>query len=115
MGEGHWKDASATCFGLILDGRAQPSGIKRRGTDQTLLMVMNAYHDVVKFKLPEVPEGRQWVLLVDTNNPALSGDVSAFGAEYLVTGRSLLLLLLERRDAPARAPRRSRQKRRGVE
>ena len=115
MGENHWKDERAKCFGLILDGRAQPSGIKRRGNDQTLLIVMNAYHDVVKFKLPEVPEGRQWVLLIDTNKPALSGDVSAFGAEYLVTGRSLLLLFLERSDAPARAPRRTRQKRRPAE
>ena len=71
--------------------------------------------ETMKFKLPEVPEGRQWVLLIDTNNPTLSGDVSAFGAEYLVTGRSLLLLFLERSDAPARAPRRTRQKRRPAE
>ena len=76
---------------------------------------MNAYHDPVKFKLPDIPEGRQWVLLVDTNRPAMNGDIYAFNSEYLVTGRSLLLFLLERQDAPARAPRRSRRKRRDVD
>jgi isoamylase len=101
MTEENWKDPVAKCFGMLLDGRAQESGIKQRGTDETLLFVANSHHDVVKFKLPEVIDGRQWVRLLDTNDPKLPRDEYAFGTEYLVTGRSLLLFLLEREDAAA--------------
>jgi glycogen operon protein len=96
MQEAHWQDPHAKCFGMMLDGRAQESGIKQRGEDETLLVVMNAHHDVVNFKLPEVAEGRQWVRLLDTNDPALHRENYAFGSVYLVTGRSLLVFLLQR-------------------
>ena len=56
---------------------------------------------LVRFKLPEVPEGRLWVRLLDTNDPKLPRAEYALGAEYLVTGRSLLLFLLQRDDAEA--------------
>jgi glycogen operon protein len=102
MTEENWKDPFAKCFGMLLDGRAQESGLKQRGTDETLLIVTNSHFDVVKFKLPEVPEGRRWARLLDTNDPKLPRAEYDFGAEYLVTGRSLLLFLLERDGAAAR-------------
>ena len=49
-----WQDANARCFGMLMDGRAQATGIKRPSMDATVLLVLNAYHDVVKFTLPEV-------------------------------------------------------------
>ncbi len=48
----HWDDDNARCFGMLLDGRAQATGIARRGGDATLLMIFNAHHDVVRFTLP---------------------------------------------------------------
>ena len=42
-------------LGLLLDGRAQTSGIRRRGSEATLLLIVNAHHDVVVFTLPEGP------------------------------------------------------------
>jgi glycogen operon protein len=57
----------------------------------------------VNFTLPEVPEGRQWVRLLDTNDPALQRAHYRFGAVYEVTGRSVLLFLLER-DGAAQPP-----------
>ena len=30
-----WQDGNAKCFGMLLDGRAQETGIKRRGSDAT--------------------------------------------------------------------------------
>jgi len=96
MEEKHWKDPNTRCFGMMLDGRAQPTGIKQRGTDETLLVVMNAYHDVVRFKMPRVPEGRRWARLLDTNDPGLDYATFAFGSSYEITGRSLLLFLLQR-------------------
>ena len=64
-----WNDPGERCFGMVLDGRAQPTGIVRPGSDATLLLILNAYHDVVVFTLPEVPGGNQWKCLVDTNIP----------------------------------------------
>src|SRR6185312_15945824 len=68
MTEEGWKDGNARCFGVLLDGRARPSGIRKRGEDATLLIVFNAWHDGVEFTLPEIPDGGDWELLIDTNN-----------------------------------------------
>jgi len=88
----HWQDPNARCISILLDGRAQPTGIRRRGTDVTLLLIMNAHHDVVNCTLPEVVGGSAWTCLVDTTQPELEAPSEfAFGSEYTVTGRSLLL------------------------
>jgi isoamylase len=101
-----WQDAAARCLGLLLDGRAQPSGIRRRGSEATLLLITNAHHDVVVFTLPKAQGGRVWLRLVDTNRPDEDDDhgssaIFRVGHRYEVTGRSLLLFLL-RRSSPAR-------------
>jgi isoamylase len=91
-----WNDITMQCFGMLMDGRAQSTGIRRRGEDATLLMVLNAYHDLVEFTLPETPGGLLWQLLIDTN---LADDAElgtfAIGEVYGVTGRSLLLFALD--------------------
>ena len=80
---------------MLMDGRAQPTGIRKRGEDATMLMVFNAYHDLVGFTLPETAGGSQWQLLIDTNL-AEDAEMGTFttGAVYGVTGRSLLLFAL---------------------
>jgi isoamylase len=47
MQDTNWKDPSMKCFGMLLDGRAQKTGIKRRSQDKTVLIVMNSYEGVV--------------------------------------------------------------------
>jgi isoamylase len=91
-----WADVSMECFGMLMDGRAQPTGIRKRGEDATLLMVFNAYHDLVEFTLPETVGGWHWQLLIDTNLPE-DAEMGTFetGEAYGVTGRSLLLFALE--------------------
>jgi isoamylase len=104
--EEQWHDARAKCFGMLLDGRAQPSGIKQRGSDATLLIIFNAHHDVVKFILPEVPEGKRWSRLIDTNLPSgFDTPTFEFNSEYDVTGRSLLLFVLNVENRRARSTR----------
>ncbi|WP_027778601.1 glycogen debranching protein GlgX [Paraburkholderia caledonica] len=99
-----WADPLMRCFGLVIDGRAQASGIRRPASDATLLLVLNAHHDVVNFTLPEVPEGERWTCLLDTNMP-VRAELPQFSAgdDYQVTARSLLLFALE---APSRATQR---------
>jgi glycogen operon protein len=96
MGEDHWKDENGKCFGMLLDGRAQATGIRRRGSDATLLLIYNAHHDVVNFTLPPVPEGTGWIILIDTNDPSRTDEAFFdFGHCYTVTGRSLLVFVLQ--------------------
>ena len=92
MEDGHWADANMRCFGMLLDGRAPQTGIKRPGTDVTLLLCLNAHSDMVNFTLPPFEGGRRWLCLVDTNDPDRA-DVRSFdtGDQYAVTSRSVLL------------------------
>jgi len=94
-----WGDMNMECFGMLMDGRAQPTGIRKRGGDATLLMVLNGYHDLVGFTLPETVGGSYWQLLIDTNLPE-DGGVGRFttGEVYGVTGRLLLLFVLQTDD-----------------
>jgi isoamylase len=90
-----WDDSAMHCFGMLMDGRAQPTGIRRRGEDATLLLVLNAHDDLVEFTLPETAGGREWSLLVDTNL-AEEAELGSFatGNSYGATGRSVLLFAL---------------------
>ena len=100
-----WKDGVSRCFGMLMDGRAQATGIRRPASDATLLMILNAHHDVVEFTLPPTAEGRRWNLIFDTNIPDDDQDRSfKIGEVYTVTARSLLLLALESTRQRRRAP-----------
>jgi glycogen operon protein len=90
-----WDDGKARCLGMLMDGRAQATGIRRRGSAATMLLVFNAYHDIVQFTLPDCTDGKHWKLLFDTNTP---GDAREepfdIGDVYDVTARSCLLFRL---------------------
>ena len=91
----HWHDRQGRCLGMLLNGRAQPSGILRPGNDASLLVIVNAYHDPRTFTLPAVPDGNHWRCLLNTARPA-EGKARrlAFGSKLKVSGRSLVLLEL---------------------
>ena len=96
MQAGDWDDPGMKCFGMLMDGRAQVTGIRKRGQDATLLLVINGYHDAVEFTLPAAPGGKGWELLADTSAPDQQKALGfAFNETYQVTARSLLLLLLQ--------------------
>ncbi|HEU5134302.1 MAG TPA: glycogen debranching protein GlgX [Steroidobacteraceae bacterium] len=100
MDDEHWTDERMQCFGMLLDGRAQATGIKQRGGDATMLIILNAYHGLVNFILPGHAGDERWRLLIDTNvEGKLEKTAFAKGDAYGVTGRSLLLFqLLGERD-----------------
>jgi glycogen operon protein len=100
MQDSNWGDAGMRCFGMLLDGRAPTTGIRQRGHEATLLIVINDHFDMVGFTLPETAGGSEWSLLVDTNlteTDEKGGEKEPFhtGDIYKVTARSLLLFVLE--------------------
>ncbi|MBA3935962.1 MAG: glycogen debranching protein GlgX [Planctomycetes bacterium] len=98
-----WADPEMRCFGMVIDGRSQVSGIRRPGADATILIVINGHHDVVNFTLPDIPGPDQWTCLLDTNVPVRT-TLPAFvtGDVYMMTGRSLALFALEAKGLTAR-------------
>ena len=96
MEDHNWGDTGMRCFGMLIDGRAPTSGVRQRGKEATLLMVVNDHSDMVRFTLPESVGGSQWCLLIDTNldDDAEKGSFP-FKTTYDVTARSLLLFALE--------------------
>jgi hypothetical protein len=87
---------AARSFAMLLDGRAQPTGIRRKGIDRTLLVMINAHHERVPFMLPSIPGGDRWRLLIDTNQP-LWARRRQLNSEAAVdiSGRSLTLWELQ--------------------
>ncbi|MBL8639501.1 MAG: glycogen debranching protein GlgX [Alphaproteobacteria bacterium] len=104
-----WADNIMRCFGVILDGRTQTTGIHRKGKEVTLLIILNAHHDLVKFTMPPCMGGDVWKRIFDTNILADSDSDSIkeqysihVGDIYDVTGRSVLVFALElNEEAPA--------------
>jgi glycogen operon protein len=107
MEDKQWQDPHMRCFGMLLDGRGQETGIKRQAGDASLLLVMNAFHDAVKFTLPALVGGSRWLCLLDTNQPERA-DTPAFdvGGVYELTGRSFLLFAGLTAGGPGRAVQR---------
>ena len=91
----HWRDEGMRCFGMLIDGRAQSSGIKKRGDDATVLLVFNGAGDGVNFTLPECPGGDAWTLIIDTNQAETGEAEFKMGQIYTVTGRSVLVFSLK--------------------
>jgi glycogen operon protein len=109
MQQENWSDVGMRCFGMLLDGRAQVTGIRQRGRQATLLIVINDHHDLVRFTLPECNGSDTWLLLIDTNITDNSEHGSfKVGDTYGVTARSLLVFALQpekaSQDIPFRTP-----------
>ena len=96
MDGGAWGDPRMKCFGMLIDGRAQATGIRKPGSDTTMLLVMNAHHDLVQFTLPACTNGRAWELVLDTNDlDHEEGQAFEIGDPYDVTSRSFLVFALQ--------------------
>jgi isoamylase len=93
MQEADWSDSRMLCFGMLIDGRARPTGLRQRGTEATLLIAVNAHHDVVEFALPTAAGDGTWKLLLDTNLPEMLKEYKGnAGERYGITARSLVML-----------------------
>jgi glycogen operon protein len=90
-----WQDSTLRCFGMLMDGRAQATGVRRTATDTTLLMILNANPQPTPFCLPRCVGGRHWSPLIDTTTALKLPDTAfAVGETYHVADGSLLVFAL---------------------
>ncbi|MCM2971755.1 glycogen debranching protein GlgX [Larsenimonas suaedae] len=93
-----WEDPSRLNVAVILDGRAQPTGIRRVGSDSTLLILFNGNDSEIEWPLPEAAQGRFWMFRLDTADARnAQGSNFEFGSTYRVQPRSMVLMELIRR------------------
>ena len=94
MQQSEWEDLEMRCFGMLIDGRARPTGVRQRGTEAAMLILVNAHHATVECELPAFEGGTRWNLELDTHSPADAGRYAGSpGDRFKVAERSLALFI----------------------
>ena len=115
MAEEHWQTGYAQSLMVFLNGDAIPEVDRRGGriTDDSFLVLFNAYEGIIDFTVPRVAYGKQWYIEIDTAsetpavgprstatadpavaavaNPAATAVIEP-GDEVRVHGRSVMVL-----------------------
>jgi glycogen operon protein len=103
MTDADWRVSFARSIAVFLNGDAiaSPGPRGERITDDSFLVLFNAYDGDLDFTLPGEVYGREWLRLLDTALPAVDDafpderrqrpDRTAAGAVVRVTGRSVVL------------------------
>ncbi len=100
MAEEEWNNDHSRCLGLRLAGDAieEVDDLGEPIAGDTFLILLNAHHDTVPFKLPAHEARVRWELALDTRDWEVSAPRPMFraGEEYDLVGRSLAVLRLRR-------------------
>ena len=64
----------------------------RHVRDDVLLILLNAYHEPIGFRLPGLPTATPWEVLVDTATSTTEEYILQPGMVFALQGRSLVLL-----------------------
>ncbi len=92
MTEEGWTNPESKCVGMLLEGKAIVEPDVVHGSEvhaKSLLLIANASHVVVPFKLPEYDYLKNWLVIVDTANPERAVEQWQGGD---VPARSVMLL-----------------------
>jgi len=96
MSDHEWEHEFARCLGMMLNGEglADVDARGRRVTDCNFLVLFNAHHEEIAFKLPNHTEGLRWLIVLDTTleQGLARGGACDGGSVYPLKGRSLALL-----------------------
>ena len=91
-----WGKEFARALGMWLNGRELPETDARGKPmhDASFLVLFNAHHDLIDFKLPDPGAGGSWQVEVDTSleNGEPPPEAPAPVETYPLQGRSLVLL-----------------------
>ncbi len=94
MNEETWGDLSLRCIGMLIDGRAQATGIRERGSEATLLLLFNGHPDSMNFVLPLPADIEKWQLVLDTDDPSRVGQFFGPQVSRDISGRSVSVFLM---------------------
>ena len=107
MSERDWGNAQAKALAMRLSGEPGLMHLSERGEqepDDTFLILLNASHDDVTFRIPADPAAASWEVMVDTavETEKETAQTHAAGNEALVNANSLCLLVLHSQAAGRR-------------
>jgi glycogen operon protein len=105
MDDEEWSNGLVRCLGMMLNGQAMNEWDEhgQRVYDDVILVMFNAYHEMIRFLIPKGVDDRPWNMLIDTSMPDVSTlPVLHSGRYYLLQGRSLVMLT--QRYTPERTP-----------
>ncbi len=99
MDQADWDDGVAKSIAVYLNGDAI-GAVDQRGdpvTDDTFLLILNAWYEPLEFTLPQASWAAAWVRVVDTATGQCTEGPDKYKAEeeLAVEGRSLVLLRRE--------------------
>jgi glycogen operon protein len=97
MAQRDWSRGDALTLGVFLNGQEIPTPGPHGEPlgDDSFLILFNAWHEAITFKLPARRFGLRWAVELSTAEPNGNGTLYAPRQEVSIEGRSLLLL---RRD-----------------
>jgi glycogen operon protein len=98
MTDREWHQSFARCLGVFFAGHAIEEYDDRGQPiyDDNMILLLNANHEAIPFKLPSRPANTRWQPMVDTHFPTGVRDDGRFftgGGEYPLEPRSLVLLV----------------------
>ena len=96
MTDHDWQAGFAKSLGVFLNGDALPDPDARGHEirDDSFLLLFNAHHEPVEFRLPGVKWGQRWVPVIDTAGSGGAGmaEVASAGSVREAAGRSVQVL-----------------------
>jgi pullulanase/glycogen debranching enzyme len=106
MGDSDWEAGRALCLGMGLlgDQILETDEHGRRIMGDSFLILFNADHREIAFRLGGRAQGLNWELVLDTSNLALTGRRLEHLGDYVLPGRTLAVL---RPDLPPSAQMKS--------
>jgi isoamylase len=100
MSEDEWRDPALHCLGMFLSGQGLDETDERGRSlsDENFLVLLNAYHEDMKFTLPAFRVGDRWTAWMDTSREGGLRTVDTYdaGVAYPLQARSMVVLM-ERR------------------
>jgi isoamylase len=96
MTDEHWEQDQALALAVFLNGETSLRGPRgERLTDDSFLLVFNASHTDVEFRLPPESFGRRWAPILDTARGFVEG-AAPLAADQTLTAAGRTLRLLKR-------------------